>query len=193
MEKMDQTSADCKRERMNHTLNDLKTYVERAAGEGVAAHEVETRIWRQVLQLGYQALEVFFTQVGLGDEGESVVLPDGCEVRRLETPHRRVYQSVFGRFDLERVVYGSREGQKIEYVPFDTRLQLPESEFSYVLQDRSQGLAVEQAYRRVPDTLGRLLDVHPSVESLERMNLKMAETVRPYRPRMRPLGGWPKK
>lgn len=181
MEKMDQTSADCKRERMDHTLNDLKAYVERAAREHTAAHEVETGIWRQVLQLGHQALEVFFTRVGPGDVGELVVLPEGREIRRLDTRHPRVYQSVFGRFELERVVYGSREGQKIEYVPFDTQLQLPESEFSYVLQDWSQGLAVEQAYRRVPETLGRILDVEPSVDSLERMNLKMAETVRPFR------------
>lgn len=33
----------------------------------------------------------------------------------------------------------------------------------------------------MPETLGRILDVQPSVESLERMNLKMAETVRPFR------------
>jgi hypothetical protein len=181
MEKMDQTSADCKRERLDSTLNDLKTYVERAAREGTAAHEVETSIWRQVLQLGYQALAMFFMRVGSGDVGEAVVLPDGREVRRLATRHPRVYQSVFGRFELERVAYGSREGQKIEYVPFDTQLQLPDSEFSYVLQDWSQGLVVEQAYRRVPETLGRILRVQPSVDSLERMNLKMAETVRPFR------------
>ena len=181
MEKMHQTNTDCKRERMDHTLSDLKTYVERAARQGTAAHEVETDIWRQVLQLGYQSMELFFTLVGPGDVGESVVLPEGHEVRRLETLHPRMYQSVFGRFELERVVYGSREGQKIEHVPFDTQLQLPESEFSYVLQDWSQGLAVEHAYRRVPETLGRILGVQPSVDSLERMNQKMAETVRPFR------------
>jgi hypothetical protein len=48
-------------------------------------------------------------------------------------------------------------------------------------QDWAQSVAVDQAYRRVPETLGRILDVHPSVDSLERMNLKMAETVRPSR------------
>ena len=51
------------------------------------------------------------------------MLPDGQEVHRLETLHPRVYQSVFGRFQLERVVYGTREGQKIPYVPVDTQLQ----------------------------------------------------------------------
>ena len=33
----------------------------------------------------------------------------------------------------------------------------------------------------MPETLGRILDVHPSVDSLEWMNLKMAEPVRSFR------------
>jgi hypothetical protein len=166
MEKMEQTSADCNLERMDHTLNDLKSYVERAAKQGVAAHEVEAAIWRRVLLLGHQALELLFHLVGSCDVGETTALPDGREVRRLEGPHPRVYQSVFGAFEVARTVYGSREGQKIAYVPVDTRLQLPESDFSYLLQDWAQGLAVEQAYRRVPETLGRILEVKPPVDSL---------------------------
>lgn len=181
MESMAKTRTDGNRDELEHTLNDLKAYVERAARQGVAAHEVEAGIWQRVLQLGRQALGLLFTLVGPGDVGETVVLPDGHEVRRLGTPHPRVYQSVFGHFEVERVVYGTREGQKIEYVPFDTQLQLPESDFSYLLQDWAQSFAVETAYRRVPETLGRILDVHPSVDTLERMNLKMAETVRPFR------------
>jgi hypothetical protein len=49
MEKMEQTSADCNLERMDHTLNDLKSYVERAAKQSLAAHEVEAEIWRRIL------------------------------------------------------------------------------------------------------------------------------------------------
>jgi hypothetical protein len=181
MQIMAQSHADGKPDELAHTLNDLKAYVERAAREGAAAHEVEAGIWHRVLQLGHQALGLLFTLVGTGDVGEVTVLPEGQEVRRLERPHGRVYQSVFGRFELERVVYGSREGQKMAYVPFDTQLQLPESDFSYLLQDWAQSVAVENTYRRVPETLGRILEVHPSVDSLERMNLKMSETVRPFR------------
>jgi len=42
-------------------------------------------------------------------------------------------------------------------------------------------LAVEHAYRRVPETMGRILDVKPPVDSLERMNQKMAQSVRGFR------------
>jgi hypothetical protein len=69
----------------------------------------------------------------------------------------------------------------MEYVPVDTQLQRSESEFSYLLQDWGQGLAVEQAYRRVSETLGRLLEVKSPVDSLERMNQKMAQSVRGFR------------
>jgi hypothetical protein len=114
MEKMEQTSTHCNPERMDHTLNDLKSYVERAAEEGLAAHEVEAGIWRRVLRLGHQALSLLFHRVGSGDVGETTTLPEGREVRRLDGWHARAYQSVFGAFELERTVDGSREGQKIE-------------------------------------------------------------------------------
>ena len=145
MEKMKQTTADCNPEPMDKTLNDLKSSVERAAEQGFAAHEVEIDIWRRVLQLGHQALALLFELVGSGDVGETATLSDGREVRRLEGLHSRLYQSVFGSFEVERTVYGSREGQKIEYVPVDTQLQLPKSELSYLLQDWCQSLAVEHA------------------------------------------------
>jgi hypothetical protein len=181
MENMTQSRSESNGEALDLALNDLKAYVERSARQGVAAHEVEAGIWRRVLQLGRQALGLLFRLVGPGDRGETVLLPNGHEVRRLETPHTRVYQSVFGRFELERVVYGTHEGQKIASVPFDRQLALPDSDFSYLLQDWAQSVAVENTYRRVPETLRRILDVHPSVDSLERMNLKMAETGRPFR------------
>src|SRR5256885_8456219 len=84
-------------------------------------------------------------------------------------------------FRLSALCSNRVEQLQITYVPFDTQLELPESNFSYLLQDWAQSFAVENTYRRVPEALGRILDVHPSVDSLERMNQKMAETVRPFR------------
>ena len=42
-------------------------------------------------------------------------------------------------------------------------------------------MAVEHAYRRVPETLGRLLEVKLPVDSLEHMNHKVAQSVREFR------------
>ena len=109
MANMNQTRVDCNPERMDQALNDLKGDVAMAAAQGFAAHEVEADIWRRVLRLGHQAMGLLFQLVGTGEVGESTVWPDGREVRRLEGRHARAYQSVFGYFEVERTVYGSRE------------------------------------------------------------------------------------
>ena len=147
------------------------------ANGGQAAHEVELTLWQSVLALGRELMQAFFDALGDGDEGPVVVLNDGRTVRRLEEPHRRMYQSVFGSFVLERVVYGTREDQKIEYAPLDARLQLPEQKFSYLLQEWDQALAVETPYAQVSATLERILGFAQPVDSLERMNRKMANAV----------------
>jgi hypothetical protein len=126
-------------------VREMVGYVEQSFQAGRAAHEVEKALWARVLELGRHALGMFFRLCGDGDEGERV-LADGQPLRRLEALHARDYQSVFGRFRLERVVYGTREGQKIAQVPLDARLQLPASMFSYLLQDWDQSLAVEMPF-----------------------------------------------
>ncbi len=159
---------------------ELGRFVESAAREGTAAHDVEQGIWRQVLAIGRETMGLFFQLVGDGDMGEEVTLPDGRSVGRLPELHSRPYQSVFGGFELPRVVYGTREGQKIEFVPLDQRLQLPESKFSYVLQDWDQRLTVESPYTEVNATVRKILGFSQSVDSLERMNRKMAQPVVDY-------------
>lgn len=89
--------------------------------------------------------------------------------------HPRPYVSIFGRFLLQRVVYGSREGQALDFVPLDNRLQLPASDFSYVLQDWDQNLCVEQAFGQARSVVAKILGLQQSVDSLEHMNQAMAE------------------
>lgn len=156
---------------------ELRDIVVQAAHKGQAVHEVEKALWEHLLHLGRQALGQFFRLVGSGDQGETVVLPDGRSCRRLEQPHERRYRSIFGDFQLRRTVYGSRAGQKIEFVPLDNRLQLPRGDFSYLLQDWDQGFCVEQAFGPSAQGIARMLGLRQSVDSLERMNEAMAEDV----------------
>jgi hypothetical protein len=115
--------------------------------------------------------------MGDGDPGETVTTGEGRVLRRLPSRHRRAYQSIFGRFELERVVYGTREGQRVEYVPLDTRVRLPAGKFSYLLQDWDQALAVEGPYQQVNGVLQRMLGLEQSVASLEQMTRTLAEAV----------------
>jgi hypothetical protein len=142
--------------------------------EGRPIHEVEQGLWDLGLQVGRQALTAFVDAHGTGDVGPTVTLPDGNEVQRLEELHTRRYVSIFGPFTLRRAVYGSREGQALEFVPLDARLQLPKSAFSYVLQDWDQALVMEQPYGQASQTIERILKLKQSVDSLEGMTQQQA-------------------
>jgi len=152
-----------------------------ALTEGRPVHEVEEGLWDLALQLGRRGLTAFFAAHGTGDLGATVTLPDGREAQRLEELHERRYVSLFGAFTLERTVYGSREGQALEFVPLDNRLQLPESVFSYVLQDWDQALAMEQPFSQVNQTIERILKLKQSVDSLEGVNRQQARDVADFR------------
>jgi hypothetical protein len=136
----------------------LLDYVRQAAHQGSPAHQAERDIWQRILAVGRVALGQFFALQGTGDQGETLTLPDGNTRQRLPDLHPRRYVSIFGSFDLRRTVYGSREGQKIDFVPLDNRLQLPASDFSYVLQDwdphSSSASASSRAFR-VASTVSR--------------------------------------
>jgi hypothetical protein len=173
--KIIQETAALATENLATVYQDLQDTVFRAVREHQPLHEVEKAVWEQLLRLGRQALTQVFALLGNGDLGETVALPDGRCCQRLAQEHTRRYVSIFGEFVLARAVYGSREGQKVEFVPLDNRLQLPASAFSYLLQDWDQSLCVEQAFGQASTTIQRMLGLKQSVDSLEHMNQEMAQ------------------
>src|SRR5437870_1040022 len=170
-----------KSETLEKEFAELQEAVRLAAREGWPIHKLERDLWGRFLRMGWLALKGFLDLQGDGDMGETVALPTGETCQRLEELHECRYVSIFGEFHLQRAVYGSREGQKIEFVPLDNRLQLPESVFSYVLQDWDQGLCVEQAFGQAQSTVTRMLHLKQSVDSLEQMNQQMAAQVTHFR------------
>jgi hypothetical protein len=168
------------REKLISKLSKTLDYVENAYENGKAVHEVELGIFKRVLEIGYQALWLFFELSGNGDQGAQLTLPNGKIVRRLKALRTRVYLSIFGRFELERTAYGTREKQKIQWVPLDAQLSLPESRFSYVLQNWSQDIAGDGPFNQVNAVLGKILGISQSVNSLERTNRKMSESTEAF-------------
>jgi len=169
-----------KSEILKEKVAELEAFLDTSFHEGRAIHEVERGVWNRLLGFGHQLLKQFLSLHGTGDVGETVTLPNGEECQRLPQLHPRRYVSIFGEFCLRRAVYGTREGQKQEFVPLDNRLQLPASAFSYVLQDWDQALCVEEAFAQVQSTIARMLELQQSVGSLEHMNQEMAEEATTY-------------
>jgi hypothetical protein len=165
---------------LKRKIAEVEAFLDASFHQGSALHEVERGIWKHALSIGRLFLEQFLALHGTGDRGETLTLPNGKACQRLPELHPRRYVSIFGEFHLPRTVYGTREGQKQEFVPLDNRLQLPESVFSYVLQDGDQALCVEEAFGQVRSTIARMLEWKQSVGSLEHMNQEMAPEATTY-------------
>lgn len=181
VKRMSEAPVNLNYEKMNRGFVALQNFVQEAASSGAPAHEVERNIWEQLLGIGRSAFGYFLTSQGSGDLGEEITLPNGESLPRLDKARGRRLVTVFGTFSLKRAVYGERVGQKAEFIPLDTRLGLPKSDFSYLLQDWDQSLAIENSYSHTSKILERILGFSQAVDSLERMNRSMAEEVPEYR------------
>jgi hypothetical protein len=158
-------------------LGDLIAFVRAAPADGLRLDQVERGLFERLLQLGLSLLTAHVAGHGDGDVGETATAPDGQACRKLPGPHDRTYRSVFGPLTIGRAVYGSREGQKIVWVPLDARLGLPEGEFSYLLEDWSQRFCLRGAFAEARASLAELLGLRPGVRSLEHMSRAVAEAV----------------
>lgn len=154
----------------------IAAFVRQSSREPRAAHEAERELWQRLLRLGLTMLDACVKGQGTGDLGPTIE-HEGRTLRRLEQTHERRYVSIFGELPIRRHVYGTRETQKHEVIPLDARLNLPDGEFSYVLQDWDQHLCVKGPYLEARGSVQEILGLGQSVRTLEQMNLEMARQV----------------
>jgi hypothetical protein len=138
--------------------------------------------------LGYSLLSSYVAQQGDGDVGPEVTTPEGGTARRLPERLGRRYVSIFGELTISRAVYGTREGQKIEQVPLDERLGLPEGDFSYVLEDWGQRLCLKESFAEAGQSLEMLLGLRLGTRALEQMNRAVASYAPSFQDALVPPG-----
>ncbi|PJA13570.1 hypothetical protein COX64_03265 [Candidatus Dojkabacteria bacterium CG_4_10_14_0_2_um_filter_Dojkabacteria_WS6_41_15] len=165
---------------LNLLLSEASRYVSEAAQTGIAAHDVEKQVFDYVLKMGHQMLVTFFQLQGDGNLGETLTLSDGQKVKRLDA-RTRTYRSLLGDFRLNRYGYGVRDKQAVVCYPLDTRLQLPEEEHSYPVQELFHLLTTEVSYITAREILGKLLKINATVDSMERINQRCGEAVDAFR------------
>lgn len=158
----------------------LTAMVQEASENGEAIHQVEGALWQGLLNLGLLLLQGYVEEQGDGDLGPTIEHQDKT-LKRLESLHEKRYVSVFGEIRIARTVYGTRESQKHELVPLDARLNLPEGDFSFLLQDWSQAFCVQGSYKQSSETIEKILGIGQAVRSLEHMNRAMARDVESFR------------
>jgi hypothetical protein len=169
-------------ERFGHLLD----LVRQASHDGQRIDTVERDLIRQLLALGHDLLALFIANQGDGDLGPTMRASEGRTLHRLPEAHARRYVSIFGEFTLSRVVYGTREGQKIECVPLDRRLGLPEGDFSYVLEDWGQRFCLKESFAEAGRSLEMLLGLDLGRRTLEQMNRAVAGYAPAFRAAIEP-------
>lgn len=161
-------------------FDDMEAAIRQAATEGQRMDLVERDLWDRMLGIARLMLQGYVDLQGSGDLGATLAY-EGRTLNRLEALHDRRYVSVFGELLISRVVYGTRETQKLEVIPLDARLGLPDSEFSYLLQEWDQSFCVQGSYAQSRQTIERILGIGQSVHGLEDMNQSMAQDVAAFR------------
>jgi hypothetical protein len=148
--------------------------------------QLERDLMAQLLDLGLTLLNLFVAQHGSGDLGETTETVEGPTVQRLPRMHERRYVAIFGELVIPRLVYGSREGQKIELAPLDQTLGLPAGDFSYVVEDWVQRFCLKGSFAEAAESLRTLLRLRLGVHTLERMSQELADSVVPFREAIEP-------
>ena len=167
-------------ETMDKLMNGVKRAVQDAARAQDSFDHVERTVQQTMLQVGYQAMSVFVALQGDGDVGESVETEKGKTLRRSEKPSHSTIRSIFGTHSFHQYTYAAGKNKAIEFRPISARMGLPAKQWSFLLQEFAQMLAVDQAYEQAMRNLGQFLGGTFSVDTAEQVNGDMGEAAGAY-------------
>ena len=147
----------------------------RAAQQGDSFDSRERDVWENVRQIGFAALELFIRLQGNGDLGSTTQTAEGQALSRSEEPAACTIRSIFGRHTFQQYTYSRGTNKAIALRPIDARMALPETRWSYLLQEYSQMFCVEQAFGLAAQNLATVWGGTFSVDTLESVNTRMGQ------------------
>ncbi len=136
-------------------FDDILLYVHGKA-QSQQVNEVEKGIFSALLKLGLTLLLVFFQQKGIGYKGK-VHIDKGGIKRLYHSIKHKEYLSIFGKISIPRACYWAKGCH--EAYPLDAELNLPETEYSYVLQEWGATLGSEEPYEKAAHFLENVLSM----------------------------------
>ncbi len=144
-----------------------------AAQNGDGFDQTERASWNSVLQIGFQAMQLFVALQGDGDLGPHVQTEDGKTLIRSKTSTATILRSVFGEHTFKQFTYAAGKRKAIELRPVSARMSLPQCRWTHLLQEFSQVFCVEQAYGQAAANLKLVLNDEFSVDTVEAINQNM--------------------
>ena len=162
---------------MYSIVDQLKSAVESAAIDGNSFDSVERKAIERVLQIGFQAAELLLALQGDGNLGDEIQTADAKISRRSEATSTTRLRSIFGEHSFEQFTYASGKNKPVSLRPISARLSLPAGRWSFLLQEFSQMLGVDQAYDQAMKNLDTMFGSDFSVDTAERVNGNMGCSV----------------
>lgn len=159
---------------------EVKKMVKEAASERKSFDHTERSVREAVRKMGFQAMELFIQLQGKGDLGETVTTEDSRTLRRSGKSDQTAIRSIFGTHQFNQFTYAPGAKKAIELRPVSARMALPPRQWSYLLAELSQTLAVDQAYQQAMSNLGKFLGGSFSVDTAEQINGEMGRAAGEY-------------
>jgi hypothetical protein len=132
------------------------------------AYFMEKELFQKLLKLGLTFLEIYIESVGTGNVGKKIELDNGEELKHKET-RTTIHTTIFGELVIPHEYY-YRAGEGGVF-PLDSKLNLPERTYSYLLERFSMGVAVNDSYdesRRYIDELFGISLPQSSIQMVSR-------------------------
>ncbi len=161
--------------RIHQLAGELAAFCQHAAQEGQRQYEVEQSLWQRLLDIGKEGMDLYLSSLGEGDLGKFLTTEQGQTLWRSEQPKERPLRTLFGEHFITAYVYAADPKQKIVLRPIDALIELPPGTASYLYEEFSQFLCVEQAFGTGQRQFEQFLKQKPSVDSLERLNRRLGE------------------
>lgn len=162
------------RKQLTNMLSDLEVQ----AKESKKLHEVEREVFNSLLSLGLNLLNYYVVLVEEGLQEESRPVDDQGHRFQDKGKSSRVYRSIFGLLEIHRKKYYSTTSKT--YYPLDATLGLPQSNYSYLLDDWLGYGAVEMDFDQSVKLLNRILGQDLSAMQSSRRTYALSREVSAY-------------
>ena len=150
----------------------LRDFVVSSTNDGNSFDQVERAVFQALKKIGFGAMELLIRLQGSGDLGIQISSTERSLSRNPEQSKTRI-RSIFGEHSFQECTYAAGINKKIELRPISARLDLPEHQWSYLLQEFSQLFCVEQAFNQASRNLETVLGGRFSVDTLEHTSQRM--------------------
>ena len=159
---------------------EIEGLIEMVSGESSqdkTAHEIEDQLWREMLAMGQQLMQLFFITQEKQEAQQEVYEAGGIEYPYIGQRDRK-YVSLFGDVTVWRAGYW-RKGLEGQF-PLDDKLSLPQRSFSDLVQERVSELTAVMTYEEAVTVFSKWLGWDLSKRSSEQINADHADYATAY-------------